>query len=106
VDYPRPFIEPREQNFPVYKHFGKDPDVWRALNPRLLLAQVPPRPVMVAYADQAPERQMNEVFIDEARKLGFPVRELRIPGPHIFWVVREAMPAALGFLELQLFSGN
>jgi hypothetical protein len=49
---------------------------------------------------------MNEVFIDEARKLGFPVRELRIPGPHIFWVVREAMPAALGFLELQLFSGN
>ena len=103
LDYPRAEISPREQNYPVQPRFGADPAVWRGLNPRLGLATAPVRPLLVAYADHAAEREMNEAFIAEARARGFPVRELRIPGEHVFAVVREAVPAVLGFLELQLF---
>jgi S-formylglutathione hydrolase FrmB len=103
IDYPRERIEPPDQNFNVYGLFGADRADWAMLNPRLLLASVPRKPVFVAYADKAAERQMNEAFIAEAKKLEFPVRALCIPGGHAFPVVREAMPAALGFLELQLF---
>jgi S-formylglutathione hydrolase FrmB len=106
IDHPRERIDPPDQNFTVYNLFGSDRADWASLNPRLLLPAVPRKPVFVAYADKAAERQMNEAFIADARKLGFPVRELRIPGAHVFPVVREAMPAALGFLELQLFSGK
>jgi S-formylglutathione hydrolase FrmB len=102
VDYPRTEMEPRDQNYPVQPRFGADPAAWRGFNPRLGLAGVAPRPLLVAYADRAAERQMNEAFIAEAKGRGFPVRELRIPGEHVFAVVREALPAVLAFLELQL----
>jgi hypothetical protein len=49
-----------------------------------------------------PERKINEGFVAEARADGDAVRELRLPGRHVFSVVREALPAALGFLELIL----
>lgn len=102
IDYPRAPIESPELNYPVQPRFGSDPAVWQKLNPRLQLAQAKPRPLLIAYADRAPERQMNAVFLENARTLGWPVRELRIPGEHVFSVVREAVPPVLSFLELQL----
>ena len=103
VDYPRAEVGPADQNYPVQPRFGADPAVWARINPRLQLASVAPKPLLVACADHAPERGMNEAFIAEAKARGFPVRELHIPGEHVFAVVREALPAVLGFLELQLF---
>ena len=103
LDYPRDDILPAEQNYPVQPRFGGEPEVWRRLNPRLLLSGMPQRPLFVAYADLAPERQMNEAFIAQGRLLRMAVTEMRIPGGHVFAVVREALPAALAFLELQLF---
>lgn len=102
VNYPRSYIEPVAENYPVQPRFGEDPEVWRRLNPTLLLAQAEPGPLFVAYADQAAERQMNESFIAAARARGFVVTEMRIPGGHVFPVVRLALPAALAFLEQQL----
>lgn len=102
IDYPRPVSGPPEQNYPVQPRFGSDPAGWDALNPRLALARVALRPLLVAYADHAAECGMNERFIAGAKAQGFPVRELRLPGEHVFAVVREALPAVLGFLELQL----
>jgi len=102
IDYPRAPIEPPGQNYPVQPRFGADPAVWRKLNPRWQLARAAPRPLLVAYAENAPERQMNEAFLAEARAHGWPARSLRIPGEHVFSVVREALPAVLGFLELEL----
>ena len=103
IDYPRAEVGPADQNYPVQPRFGSDPAVWARINPRLLLGAVAPKPLLVAYADHAPERGMNEAFIAEAKARGFPVRALRIPGEHVFAVVREALPSVLGFLELQLF---
>jgi S-formylglutathione hydrolase FrmB len=102
LDYPREEVQPVDQNYPVQPRFGNDHEAWRRLNPRWLLSAEPKRPLFVAYADRAPERQMNEAFIGEARSLGLSVTEMRIPGEHVFAVVREALPAALYFLELQL----
>ena len=103
IDYPRAEVGPADRNYPVQPRFGTDPTVWAKINPRLLLAGTARKPLLVAYADRAPECGMNEAFIAEAKTLDFPVRELRIPGEHVFAVVREALPAVLGFLELQLF---
>lgn len=103
VDYPRMETGPADQNYPVQPRFGEDAAVWAQINPRLLLGGAARKPLLVAYADRAPERDMNEAFIADAKALGFPVRELRIPGEHVFAVVREAIPSVLGFLELQLF---
>lgn len=102
LDYPRAEIQPAAQNYPVQARFGRDGGAWAGINPLRLLPHAPRRPLFVAYAEQAPERQMNEAFLAEARGLGFPVREMRLPGGHVFAVVREALPAVLGFLKLQL----
>lgn len=102
VDYPRAVIEPAALNYPVQPRFGNDMRIWETINPRLLLRNAPRRPLFVAIADRAPERQMNDAFIADARTLGFPVTEMRIPAEHVFAAVREALPAAVGFLELQL----
>jgi len=102
LDYPRDDIEPADQNYPVQPCFGRDRAVWADLNPRLLIGRLSPRPMFVAYAEDTPERKMNEGFLADARAHGAPVRELRLPGRHVFSVVREALPAALGFLELVL----
>ena len=103
VDYPRDDITPADQNYPVQSCFGRDRAVWADLNPRLLVGRVSPRPMFVAYAEDTPERKMNEGFVADARAHGAPVRELRLPGRHVFSVVREALPSAFGFLELVLF---
>lgn len=104
LDYPRDDIKPVDQNYPVQPRFGEKPEIWHRLNPRRLISTVAKRPLFVAYADLAPERQMNEAFIAQGRSLGMSVTELRIPGGHVFAVVREALPAALAFLELQLIA--
>jgi S-formylglutathione hydrolase FrmB len=60
-------------------------------------------PYFVAYADQAFERQMNEVFIADARAVGVEVEVLRLSGGHTFPMVEQALPAALAFFDRRLF---
>lgn len=102
LDYPRPDIADPAQNYAVQPRFGGNPEVWRTLNPRLLLPRLRGTPVFVAYADRAAERQMNEGFIADARTAGVPVEVLRMSGGHTFPMVEQGLPAAFAFLERQL----
>jgi len=102
IDFPRAPVGEPSQNYAVPARFGTDPDGWRPLNPRLRLPRLRGTPHFIAYADQAFERQMNEVFIADARALGIEVEVLRLSGGHTFPMVEQSLPAALAFLERQL----
>lgn len=99
LDYPRPTVPPPAGNYPVQPRFGADPGVWEGLNPRRMLARLRGTELFVAYANQASERQMNEVFIAEARAQGLKVRVREMSGTHTFPMVEEGVPPALQFLE-------
>jgi S-formylglutathione hydrolase FrmB/lysophospholipase L1-like esterase len=99
LDFPRPAIPLAGQNYTVPPRFGIDPDVWRTVNPRLLLPGLKDVPLFVAYADHAPERQMNEVFLSDAAKLGMTVKTLRMSGGHTFPMVQQGLGPAFSFLE-------
>jgi S-formylglutathione hydrolase FrmB len=103
IDFPRAPVGEPKQNYAVPARFGTDPDAWRAFNPRLLLPRLRGTPYFVAYADQAFERQMNEVFIADARAVGVEVEVLRLSGGHTFPMVEQALPAALAFFDRRLF---
>ena len=102
LDFPRPDIPERGQNYAVPPRFGDDPDVWLKLNPRRLLANLKGVPLFVAYADKAAERQMNEAFLADAHAAGIKVEVLRLSGGHTFPIVEQAVPPAFTFLENSL----
>jgi S-formylglutathione hydrolase FrmB len=102
LDYPRDDIEPADQNYPVQPTFGADKHLWAKLNPRLLLPRLKGMAVFVGYARNTPERTMNERFITEAESLGLEIHSLRMPGEHVFPIVRQLLTPALDFLEARL----
>ena len=102
LDYPRADIDEPGQNYVVQPRFGKDPNVWEQLNPRRMLPRLRSTALVVAYADNAAERQMNEVFIADARAAGLDIDVLRMSGGHTFPMVEQALPAAFSFLEQKL----
>lgn len=102
LDYPRPDIAERGQNYAVQPRFGADPVTWATLNPRRMLPGLRGTPLFVAYADKAAERQMNEVFIADALAAGLTVETLRMSGGHTFPMVEQALPAAFSFMEQAL----
>lgn len=102
LDFPRPAIAEKAQNYKVPARFGTDPGIWKQFNPRLFLPQLRDTPLFVAYADQAAERQMNEVFLANAESLGCSVEVLRLSGGHTFPMVEQALPDVFEFLERHL----
>lgn len=105
LDFPRAPITEPGQNYTVPPRFGTDPLEWRRLNPRLALPRLRAMPLFVAYADGAPERQMNEVFLAEAKTFGLCVEVLRLTGGHTFPMVEQSLSPALSFLETRLGRG-
>ncbi len=99
LDFPRPEIAEPGQNYTVPARFGTDPKFWREVNPRLLLPRLDNLPMFVAYADHAPERQMNEAFLADAKMLKIPVEFMRLSGGHTFPMVEQSLPAAFDFME-------
>lgn len=106
LDFPRPAIAEKGQNYAVPERFGTDPEIWKKLNPRLLQPHLRGTPLFVAYADQAPERQMNELFLAEAKVAGLMVEVRRLSGGHTFPMVEQSFPAAFDFLEQRLKAGG
>lgn len=99
LDFPRPAIAEPGQNYAVPARFGTDPKFWREVNPRLLLPRLRAVSLFIACANQAPERQMNEAFLANAKELKMPVEIMRLSGGHTFPMVEQALPAAFAFLE-------
>jgi S-formylglutathione hydrolase FrmB len=99
LDFPRPAIAEPGQNYAVPARFGSDPKFWREVNPRLLLPRLRDVPLFVAYASQAPERQMNEAFLADGKELKMQVETMRLTGGHTFPMVEQSLPAAFDFLE-------
>jgi len=99
VDYPRPDIPERGQNFPVAPCFGTNTQVWATLNPRKQMDRLKGMQLFIAYADKATERQMNEVFLADARAAGIKVEALRLSGGHTFPMVEQGLSPAFSFLE-------
>jgi S-formylglutathione hydrolase FrmB len=99
VDYPRPDIPEKGQNYAVAPCFGTDTNVWVGFNPRRQMDRLKRTHLFIAYADKAAERQMNEVFLADARRVGIRVEALRLSGGHTFPTVEEALPSALRFLN-------
>lgn len=102
LDFPRPIIGDMSQNYKVPPRFGDDPAIWQTLNPRVLLPALDGVPLFIAYADRAPEHQMNEVFIAEAKARGDAIQVRRQTGGHTFPMVEQALPYAMDFLEKTL----
>jgi S-formylglutathione hydrolase FrmB len=102
LDFPRPPIDEPGQNYAVPARFGTDPAFWRTIDPRLLLPRLRAVPLFVAYADKAPERQMNEAFLADAKKLNMTVKTLRLSGGHTFPMVEQALPGAFSFMEAHI----
>jgi S-formylglutathione hydrolase FrmB len=102
LDFPRPPIVEPGQNYTVPARFGTDEAFWRTCNPRLLMPALEGVALFVAYADRAPERQMNEGFLADAASRGWSVEVKRQSGGHTFPMVEQALPAAFDFLEARL----
>ncbi len=102
LDFPRPAIEEHGQNYTVPARFGTDPKFWREVDPRLLLPRLREVPLFVAYATHAPERQMNEAFLADAKELKMAVETMSLSGGHTFPMVEQSLPAAFSFLEGKL----
>lgn len=107
LDFPREPIEPKTQNYVVPPRYGTDPAVWKTMDPRLRMASIATMPKFIAYAEGAPERQMNEVFIAEANALAKAKHAPEVvvyhtTGGHSFPVVERSFPLAMDFLEKQL----
>ena len=99
LDFPRAPIPDSKQNYSVPACFGTNVQFWATVNPRLQLPALGPMKVFVAYADGAPERQMNEVFLADAARLGMRVTVKRLHGGHTFPMVEQSLDPALSFLE-------
>jgi len=107
LDFPREPIEPKSQNYVVPPRYGTDPAVWKTFDPRLRMEAIATMPKFIAYADGAPERQMNEVFIEQANALAKAKHAPEVvvyhtTGGHTFPVVERSFPLAMDFLEKQL----
>jgi S-formylglutathione hydrolase FrmB len=90
LDFPRPPVDGPKQNYAVPPRFGTDPTVWENYSPRRLMPRLRATRLFVAYADQATERQMNEVFLADAQAAGYQVETLITHGAHTFPMVEQA----------------
>jgi S-formylglutathione hydrolase FrmB len=106
LDFPRVPISDPKQNYSVPACFGSTPEFWATVNPRLHLPALGAMKVFVAYADGAPERQMNEVFLADAARLGMRVTVKRLHGGHTFPMVEQSLDPALSFLETSVRAGG
>jgi S-formylglutathione hydrolase FrmB len=106
LDFPRRDVPEPLQHYMVANRFGTDPVRWADLNPRSRIAQLRGTQLFVAYADMAPECQMNEIFIADARANRLAVEVLRMSGGHTFPMVAQGLGPALTFLERALSRGR
>ncbi len=104
INFPREQIEPKGQNYAVHPRYGEDRAFWDSVNPYLKLESLAKAkmPVFIAYAKGAPERQMNESFIEKAKSLSMDITVLPLDGGHMFPVVEKAYGPPMDFLEKHL----
>ena len=100
--FPAPGRGEPEQNYEVPPRSALIPAVWQKYDPRDLVARLRGTALFMAYADQAAERQMNGMFLADARSAGFMVETLVLHGGHTFPMVEQGLPPAFSFMERAL----
>tara|TARA_B100001123_G_scaffold449288_1_gene613966 strand:- start:406 stop:2457 length:2052 start_codon:yes stop_codon:yes gene_type:complete len=100
LDFPREETVPDGQNYKVPGAvFGKDPSVWKSLNPLHGVSRLENLRMLLITGRSAFDRTMNKNFASRAYELGLDCQLVELEGAHTIETVTGALPITLQFVR-------